>query len=752
MAARTSIIDESADDGVPADFWNEVLDSFEVMDEWAEGSEEAKKAAEERARKKKEDDLEKVRKFNEAWNIAPAAEEEAAAPTRIVVEASGESSAVVESTTPAMETTDSDSRSKSPDCAIIPEEREVITVEEDNIPVAENSVVVIPADGLPEDPRLKRIQETVRVQSPSSPTQDGRNAFVERELAPSNRYFQDRDREREEQIRKDREDFERARSRLRSRSPRRHQSSRRSMSDDEDDIGQPFPRRMERSRSRYRSRSHGRHSRSPRRAKSSRRSRSRSRDRVRSRRSTRSRSRSRSRPRRDLTDELRDRLMQSGSGSGSGTGDNNASAAMMNQMTAMMQMMMDPTKMMSMNPMMAMMMQMNPMMAAAAAAAMQKTAEAAKETPVAEQQDKKDDITAQLFLDSKINLSDFLATRCPNEGKKSTRVNPRVTQRIKEAITILDKQETKVQTAKFLYVAPTYHQDLKKLDNRSPLIWNDQNVLYSLTSKSKDVGLCEPFRNVNHKMKQMIERLGLDEGNISQRIAQLKKEKTSTQSGADVGTIQAITIVPVRGGAASKRVIERSIQTEEFNCLDCVQRRSKTYVSVNTQTAVRARTIEVSVQTDRDRDVELHSMNDLNANQVKILNEIMRYMKKRQVSGNMSNLMNNLERDVPELRNQHLNAGLHYVSEILEQSERNANRYAGPNPMNAKAREMASVRGQGGAGSRDPRARGSFKDDHHGVNFDAINQLTTSIIPAGFRPSPPRRTNNSGSFNKRRAW
>ncbi|XP_021704954.1 uncharacterized protein LOC5566165 [Aedes aegypti] len=735
MAAKTSIIDESADDGVPADFWNEVLDSFEVMDEWAEGSEEAKKAAEERARKKKEDELEKVRKFNEAWNIAPAAEEEA--PTRIVVDKSGEPDPVVESTT----STETDSRSKSPDCAIIPEEREVITVEEDNIPVAENSVVVIPAEGLPKDPRLKRIEESVRVQSPSSPTQEGRSGFVERELAPSNRYFQDRDREREEQIRKDREDFERARSRLRSRSP--GANARRSMSDDEDDIGRPFPRHTERSRSRYRSRSHGRRSRSPRRAKSSRRSRSRSRDRVRSRRSTRSRSRSRSRPRRDLTDELRDRLMQSGT-------DSNNSTAMMSQMTAMMQMMMDPTKMMSMNPMMAMMMQMNPMMAAAAAA-MQKTAEAAKETPVAEQQDRKDDITAQLFLDSKINLSDFLATRNPTEGKKSTRVNSRVVQRIKEAISILDKQETKLQTAKFLYVAPTYHTDLKKLDNRSPLIWNDQNVLYSSTSKSKDVGLCEPFRNVNHKMKQMIERLGLDEGNISQRIAYQKKEKTSTQSGADVGTIQAITIVPVRGGAASKRVIERSIQTEDFNCLDCVQRRSKTYVSVNTQTATRARTIEVSVQTDRDRDVELHSMNDLNANQVKILNEIMRYMKKRQVSGNMTNLMHNLERDVPEMRNQHLNAGLHYVSEILEQSERNANRYAGPNPMNPKAREMASMR-QGGGSSRDPRGRGSFKDDHRGVNFDEINQLATTIIPAGFRQSPPRKTNNSGSFNKRRAW
>lgn len=737
MAARTSIIDESADDGVPADFWNEVLDSFDVMGEWAEGSEESKKAAEERAKKKKEDELEKVRKFNEAWNITPAAEEEVA---RIVVEKK-EPEPVVESTTAAIP--DSESRARSPDCSIIQEEREVITVEEDAIPVAENSVVVIPAEGQPKDPRLKRLEESQRIQSPSSPTQDGRSSMVDREMEPSQRYFQsDRDREREEQIRKDREDFERARCRLRSRSPGFH--VRRSLSDDEDDIGRRVPRRHGRSRSRYRSRSperSGRRSRSPRRARSSRRSRSRSRDRIRSRRSSRSRSRSRSRPRRDLTEELRDRLMQSGGG--------DSSSAMMNQMTSMMQLMMDPSKMMQMNPMMAMMMQMNPMMAAAAAAAAaQKTTDVAKDAPSAEQQDRKDDITAQLFLDNKINLSDFLATKASTDGRKSTRVNPKVVQRIKEAIAILDKQETKVQSAKFLYVAPTYHTDLKKLDNRSPLIWNDQNVLYSLTSKSKDVALCEPFRNVNHKMKQMIERLGLDEGNISQRISHQKKEKTSTESSVDVGTIQAITIVPVRGGAASKRIIDRSIQTEELNCLDCVQRRSKTYVSVNTQTVTRARTIEVSVQTDRDRNVELHSMNDLNANQVKILNEIMRYMKKRQVSGSMTNLMHNLERDVPELRNQNLNAGLHYVSEILERSERNANRYAGPNPLNPMAREMAASR----SGARDPRGRGSFNDEHPGVNFEAINQLT-SIVPAGFRPSPPRRNNNSsGGFNKRRPW
>lgn len=318
-----------------------------------------------------------------------------------------------------------------------------------------------------------------------------------------------------------------------------------------------------------------------------------------------------------------------------------------------------------------------------------------------------------------------------------------VVHRIKEAISILDKQETKVQSAQFLYVAPTYHTDLKKLDNRSPLIWNDQNVLYASSSKSKDVTLCEPFRNINPKMKKMIERLGLDEGNISLRIAQQKKEKANSEAGGDVGTIQAITIVPVRGGAA-KRLIDRSIQTEELNCMECVQRRSKTYVSVNTQTMGRSRTVDMSVQTDRDRDVELHSMNELNANQVKILNEIMRYMKKRQVSGSMTNLMHNLERDAPELRNQHLNAGLHYVSEIMERNERNANRYAGPNPLNPTAREMAAR--HGAVNSRDPRAKNTFRDGHRGVNFDEINQL---MVPAGFRASPPRRPPKN---NNRRPW
>lgn len=407
---------------------------------------------------------------------------------------------------------------------------------------------------------------------------------------------------------------------------------------------------------------------------------------------------------------------------------------MMAQMQAMMQMMSDPTKnpMLQMNPMMAnpmMAMMMNPMMMMAGAA--QRTQVVTEEA--AEKMDRKDELTAQLFLDNKINLSDYLSSS--NSRKKAVRSNDKVSQRIKEAISILDKQETKIQSSRFLYVAPTYHKDLKKLDNRSPLIWNEENVLYALTSKSKDVALCEPFRNVNHKMKQMIERLGLDEGNISQRIAKKKNEEASNRAGADVGTIQAITIVPVRGGAASKRIIDRSVQTDELNCLECVQRRSKTFVSVNTQTASRSRMVEISVQTDRDRDVQLNSMEELNANQVKILNEIMRYMKKRQVSGNITNLLHSLERDTPELRNQHLSAGLHYVTEIHERNERNANRYANPNPLNPTARDLLGSR------SRDPRGR----TDESSTSF--------SIIPAGFRASPPRRSNhNSSSYNRSRPW
>lgn len=709
MAARTSIIDESADDGVPADFWNEVLDTFDVMDE-----DESEKVLEERARKKKEEEEEKVKRFNEAWNIAPAAEEE-----RVVV------AKAKDPEKPADPVPEPAARPVSPDdCTIIQEEPVVITIEEETVKVSENSVVVIPAEGQPKDPRLKRLEETSRNQSPSSPTQDSRSSFGD---DPPQRYFQidrNREREREEQLRKEREreEFERARNLLRSRSPGTY--LRRSLSDEEDDIGRRAPRRDDRSRSRRRSRSRDRSSRSPRR---SRRSRSRSRHgRSRSRRLTKSRSRSRSRSRRP-------------DASSSKSGDAASPTTMMAQMQAMMQMMTDPTKnpMLQMNPMMAnpmMAMMMNPMMASMMATAGKRTQVVTEE--VAEKQDKKDELTAQLFLENKINLSDYLSSS--NSKKKAVRSNDKVSQRIREAISILDKQETKIQSSRFLYVAPTYHKDLKKLDNRSPLIWNEENVLYVSTSKSKDVALCEPFRNVNQKMKQMIERLGLDEGNISQRIAEKKKEEASNRAGADVGTIQAITIVPVRGGAASKRIIDRSIQTDELTCLECVQRRNKTFVSVNTQTAGRSRMVEISVQTDRDRDIELNSMNELNANQIKILNEIMKYMKKRQVSGNITNLLHSLERDAPELRNQHLNAGLHYVTEINERNERNANRYANPNPLNPAAREIAASRM-----SRDPRGGRGMDDSSSSI----------SMVPAGFRSSPPRRSNHNNNMqNRKRPW
>lgn len=717
MAARTSIIDESADDGVPADFWNEVLDSFDVMDD-DEGSEEAQKAQAERARKKKEDEEEKVKRFNEAWNIAPAEEE----PRRIVMSKPAEPEPEPMQAEP-VEAPEPVARTASPDdCTIIQEETVVITIEEEAVKVSENSVVVIPAEGQPKDPRLKRLEETSRIASPSSPTQESRSTFTE---DPPQRYFQmdrNREREREEQLRKEREEFERARNLLRSRSPGTY--LRRSMSDEEEDIGRRIPRRRDRSRSRRRSRSRDRSSRSPRR---NRRSRSRSHHgRSRSRRLSKSRSRSRSRSRRAEA--------SSSSRNGATAGGAVSPSTMFAQMQAMMQMMSDPTKIMQMNPMMAMMM--NPMAMAMAANSGRGGTQVVTEE-AAEKMDKKDELTAQLFLENKINLSDYLSSS--NSKKKAVRSNDRVSQRIKEAISILDKHETKVQSARFLYVAPTYHKDLKKLDNRSPLIWNEENVLYASTSKSKDVGLCEPFRNVNHKMKQMIERLGLDEGNISQRIAKKKKEEASNRAGADVGTIQAITIVPVRGGAASRRIIDRSVQTDELTCLECVQRRNKTFISVNTQTASRSRMVEISVQTDRDRDVELNSMNELNANQVKILNEIMKYMKKRQVSGNMTNLLHSLERDAPELRNQHLSAGLHYVTEINERNERNANRYANPNPLNPAVRDMASFRTRDPRGQRDRGAEDSSS--------------SISMVPAGFRASPPRRTsNNNNAYNRNRPW
>ncbi|XP_052871547.1 uncharacterized protein LOC128277138, partial [Anopheles cruzii] len=190
------------------------------------------------------------------------------------------------------------------------------------------------------------------------------------------------------------------------------------------------------------------------------------------------------------------------------------------------------------------------------------------------------DVGTELFLKGQINFGDYLALKPSSKENLMTWPSSQVVERLQEAISILGRQETKEQTGKFLYVLPTYYDELTKKDNRSPLVWNTSNVLYDFSSVQKTmVRQCEPFSNVNDKLKQLIVKLGLDEGAVSQQIKQnalAAKAREAAEKSAS--RIQAITTLPARPGhSRGRHMIERAIQTEGYACGECVERAKQTF-------------------------------------------------------------------------------------------------------------------------------------------------------------------------------
>ncbi|XP_058055798.1 uncharacterized protein LOC131207204 [Anopheles bellator] len=261
------------------------------------------------------------------------------------------------------------------------------------------------------------------------------------------------------------------------------------------------------------------------------------------------------------------------------------------------------------------------------------------------------DVGTELFLKGEINFGDYLALKPSSKENLMTWPASQVVERLQEAISILGRQETKEQTGKFLYVLPTYYDELTKKDNRSPLVWNTSNVLYDFSSIQKTmVKQCEPFSNVNDKLKQLIVKLGLDEGAVSQQIKQnalAAKAREAAEKSAS--RIQAITTLPARPGhSRGRHMIERAIQTEGYACSECVERTKQTFVTISTQTKPHViRTLDAVVQTNLPEEPKASSitLDNLTPNQVEVIETIVRYIRQRQITGSVVSVSNALRRD-----------------------------------------------------------------------------------------------------------
>uniref|UniRef100_A0A182QUW0 Uncharacterized protein n=1 Tax=Anopheles farauti TaxID=69004 RepID=A0A182QUW0_9DIPT len=266
------------------------------------------------------------------------------------------------------------------------------------------------------------------------------------------------------------------------------------------------------------------------------------------------------------------------------------------------------------------------------------------------------DVSTELFLEGKLSFTDFLALKPSSRVDQIAPVNTKVTKRIKDAIAKLDSHEAMQHSARFLYVPPTYYGERKQPDGntRSPLVWNEQNVQFGITSHAQhEVKRCEPFPNVNAKLKDLIAKLGLDEGVVSQQLKQL----THTAAvGGDSGSaanlassrIQAITTVPSKPGSAQVRhMIERSSQTDGYACGDCISRQQKTYISTFAQTVESHASRNSSCQTIGRPPSPSNSisLDGLNANQIETVEAIVRFIRNRQLAGSIESVQYALRND-----------------------------------------------------------------------------------------------------------
>uniref|UniRef100_A0A182XXE6 Uncharacterized protein n=1 Tax=Anopheles stephensi TaxID=30069 RepID=A0A182XXE6_ANOST len=286
-------------------------------------------------------------------------------------------------------------------------------------------------------------------------------------------------------------------------------------------------------------------------------------------------------------------------------------------------------------------------------------------TDAVENQEAKYDVSTELFLEGKLSFSDFLSMKpSSTRSDQIAAVDPKVPKRINQAISVLEQQDTKKQSARFLYVPPTFYdteedrqqQHQQKVHSRSPLVWNNQNVLFQFTSTAKEAKQCQPFRNVNAKLKDLVLKLGLDEGIVSQQLekvmhaatAAAEKNADNNSASALSSRIHAITTVPATPGSGKVRhLIDRSVQTDGYACMQCVARSKKTFVSSFSQTAATVLRVDAEMQTSGPplSAPNTLTLDGLNAEQIETVEAIVRFIRARQLAGTIESVQHALRND-----------------------------------------------------------------------------------------------------------
>uniref|UniRef100_A0A182LXP3 Uncharacterized protein n=1 Tax=Anopheles culicifacies TaxID=139723 RepID=A0A182LXP3_9DIPT len=379
------------------------------------------------------------------------------------------------------------------------------------------------------------------------------------------------------------------------------------------------------------------------------------------------------------------------------------------------------------------------------------------------------DVSTELFLEGKLSFTDFLSMKPSARSDQIAPVDPKVPKRIQEAISVLEQQDTNKQSARFLYVPPTFYEDTTKEEHqRSPLIWNNQNVLFPLTSQAKETKQCQPFRNVNAKLKELIAKLGLDEGIVSQQLEKVMMRGTVEKSGKNQSTItsdssfriEAITAMSPKPGVGKVRhLIDRTVQTDGYACMQCVARNNKTFISAATQTLPPVMRINSEAQTNGPplSAPNVISLDGLNAKQIETIDAIVRFIRVRQVAGSIESVQYALRDDrvtAPGMTPAIQHNAQRLLSQVKSDMQRSDN--FGGNSHNAQYGNFQQPHSSSQTvQSYDPQRDQSFRHPGSGITRTFRTTTTTmaeQIIPAGHESYPvmSKKMKKKMKFQQRR--
>lgn len=195
-------------------------------------------------------------------------------------------------------------------------------------------------------------------------------------------------------------------------------------------------------------------------------------------------------------------------------------------------------------------------------------------------------------------------------------------ERAKEALSTIKDMDSRKYKGKFINAKlhSIVSFKLSEQQNKCPLLLNQQNVLYRLTSRSRESILSVPFKNLSRELFLLCRSLGSDIYEISRNVKKLsddEKRKEEEKRKKDISESFSITT-----NSRSK-----GVQTDLYECNDCRKRSLRSFTSIGVGCKMVQHTADVACSTTKNTGglyAEVPTMHGLTSEQLQCIRDFKR--------------------------------------------------------------------------------------------------------------------------------